>query len=53
MATPVIAFNQLANDIESDGMNPNHAERVAVMGLRLGVGVDGRGIGKLTVFDHS
>jgi transcriptional regulator with GAF, ATPase, and Fis domain len=29
MATPVIAFNQLANDIESDGMNPNHAERVA------------------------
>ena len=28
MATPVIAFNQLANDIESDGMNPNHAERV-------------------------
>jgi len=29
MATPVIAFNQLANDIEADGMNPNHAERVA------------------------
>jgi transcriptional regulator with GAF, ATPase, and Fis domain len=29
MASPVIAFNQLASDIESDGMNPHHAERVA------------------------
>lgn len=29
MATPVIAFNQLANEIEADGMNPMHAEKVA------------------------
>ena len=29
MATPVIAFNQLANDIEADGMNPSNAEKVA------------------------
>jgi transcriptional regulator with GAF, ATPase, and Fis domain len=29
MASPVIAFSQLASEIEPDGMNPNHAERVA------------------------
>ena len=29
MATPVIAFTQLANEIEGDGLNPHHAERVA------------------------
>ena len=29
MASPVIAFSQLANEIEPDGMNPAHAERVA------------------------
>lgn len=29
MASPVIAFSQMANEIEADGMNPDHAERVA------------------------
>jgi len=29
MATPVIAFTQLANEFEADGLNPNHAEKLA------------------------
>jgi len=29
MATPVIAFAQLANEIEKDGLNPKNGERVA------------------------
>src|SRR5437763_5873427 len=29
MATPVIAFNQLANEFEGDGLTPAHAEKLA------------------------
>ena len=29
MATPVIAFNQLANEFEGDGLTPQHAEKLA------------------------
>ena len=29
MATPVIAFNQLANEFESEGLTPSHAEKLA------------------------